>query len=136
MFTGMSRMKVKIVSEKENVLLKRKEVVFEVNHQDVGSTPPRMEVKKALANLLGVDQDLVFIKRYETKTGTLTALGRANIYSNIEQAKSIEPEYILKRNLPPVPQEEKGKETPKEEMKEEKMKEKKEESSEEPKEEQ
>jgi small subunit ribosomal protein S24e len=129
-------MKVKIVSEKENVLLKRKEVVFEVNHQDVGSTPPRMEVKKALANLLGVDQDLVFIKRYETKTGTLTALGRANIYSNIEQAKSIEPEYILKRNLPPVPQEEKGKETPKEEMKEEKMKEKKEESSEEPKEEQ
>jgi small subunit ribosomal protein S24e len=129
-------MKVKIVSEKENVLLKRKEVVFEVNHQDVGSTPPRMEVKKALANLLGVDQDLVFIKRYETKTGTLTALGRANIYSNIEQAKSIEPEYILKRNLPPVPQEEKGKETPKEEMKEEEMKEKKEESSEEPKEEQ
>lgn len=105
-----STMKVKILSEKENPLLKRKEIVFEVNHQETGGTPPRMEVKKALADLLNVDQNLVFIKRFETKTGTLIAQGRANIYPALEQAKKIEPKYLIQRNLPPQPPEEKKEE--------------------------
>jgi len=115
-------MKVKVISEKENVLLKRKEVVFKVDHNETGSTPPRTEVKKALAALLGVNHDLVFIKKYETKTGTLTALGRANIYLTLEQAKKIEPEYIIKRNLPPTPppEEKEAKEPAKEAAMEEK----------------
>jgi ribosomal protein S24E len=36
----------------------------------------------------------------ETKTGTMKATGEANAYESIEQAKLIEPKYIIARNIP------------------------------------
>jgi small subunit ribosomal protein S24e len=104
-------MEITITSQKENPLLKRKEVQFNVEH-NTGSTPPRMEVRRAVATALKSNLDLVFIKKFETKTGTHTAVGTANLYESIEQARLIEPEYIMKRNIPP--------EKPKEETKEQK----------------
>jgi len=104
-------MEVKIVSEKENPLLKRREVHFRVEHSQTGSTPPRPEVRKGVASALKKDADLVFVKKLETKTGTNSAVGVANVYDSIEQARLIEPEYIIKRNSPPEKQskeEEKG----------------------------
>jgi ribosomal protein S24E len=94
-------MEVKIVSEKENQLLKRKEVSFRVEHESDGSTPTRPEIRKAVASALKKNTDLVFIKKLETKTGTHSAIGFANIYDSAEQAKLIEPEYIVTRNVPP-----------------------------------
>jgi len=103
-------MEVKIVSQKENSLLKRSEVHFQVEHGQTGSTPPRLEVRKAVANALKKDADLVFVKKFETKTGTHTALGIANVYDSVEQARLIEPKYIIERNVPPEKpkEEEKG----------------------------
>ncbi|MBX5320665.1 MAG: 30S ribosomal protein S24e [Candidatus Bathyarchaeota archaeon] len=103
-------MEVKILAENENALLKRKEVTFQVEHNQTGSTPPRLEVKNAIAKLLKRDANLVFIKKLETKTGTRIAFGVANVYTSIEDAKLIEPEYILKRNVPPEKPKEEGKE--------------------------
>lgn len=103
-------MEVKIISQKENPLLKRKEIYFEVKHSETGSTPPRLEIRKAVASALKTDTDLVFVKKLETKTGTHIAVGAANVYNSIEQAKLIEPEYIIKRNAPPEKPEEEGKE--------------------------
>jgi small subunit ribosomal protein S24e len=81
-----------------------------VEHRQTGSTPPRLEVRKTLATMLKLNSDLVFIKRFKTKTGTNTAVGVANVYDSIEQAKFIEPEYIVKRNIPPEkPKEEEAK---------------------------
>jgi small subunit ribosomal protein S24e len=94
-------MEIKIISEKENPLLKRKEVNFQVEHSQTGNTPPRLEVRKAVATALKKNADLVFVKKMETKTGTRTAVGLANVYDSVEQAKLIEPEYIIKRNVPP-----------------------------------
>jgi small subunit ribosomal protein S24e len=105
-------MEVKIVSEKENPLLKRRELYFQVEHSQTGSTPPRLDVRKAVATVLKKDVDLVFVKKLETKTGTHTAYGAANVYDSVEQARLIEPEYIVERNVPP---EEPPKEAPKEE---------------------
>lgn len=103
-------MEIKVLTENYNVLLKRKELVFQVNHNQTGSTPPRLEVKNALAKLLKMDADLIFIKKLETKTGTHTAIGIANVYDSIEQAKLIEPKYIINRNIPSEkPKEEEGK---------------------------
>ena len=103
-------MEVKILSEKENPLLKRREVHFRVEHSQTGNTPPRLEVRKALATALKRDADLVFVKKIETKTGTRAAVGLANVYDSVEQAKLIEPKYIIKRNAPPEkPKEEEGK---------------------------
>jgi small subunit ribosomal protein S24e len=92
-------MEIKILSEKENPPLKRKEVVFQVEHNQTGSTPSRTEVKETLAKALKKDANLVFIKKMETKTGTRVAVGTANIYDSLENAKLIEPEYIFKRNI-------------------------------------
>jgi small subunit ribosomal protein S24e len=102
-------MEIQIISQKENPLLKRKEVQFNVEHEP-GSTPPRQEVRRAVATALKSKPDLVFVKKFETKTGTHTAIGTANLYESVEQARLIEPEYIVKRNVPP--------EKPKEEAKE------------------
>ena len=98
-------MEVKIVSAKENLLLKRKEVGFRVEHGPQGKTPTRLEVKKALAAELKVSEELVFVEKMVTLTGTSTAVGVANVYETMEQAKLIEPEYIMKRNLPEKPKE-------------------------------
>ena len=102
-------MEVKILSENENPLLKRREVVFQVEHNQTGSTPPRLEVRNAIAKILKTDVSLVFIKKLETKTGTRKSVGLANVYDSLEHAKLIEPEYIVKRNMPEKPKEE-GKE--------------------------
>ncbi|MDH5459953.1 MAG: 30S ribosomal protein S24e [Candidatus Bathyarchaeota archaeon] len=103
-------MKVKIVSKNENLLLKRREVYFQVEHNQTGSTPPRLEVRKAIASALKTDTDLVFVKKFETKTGTHIAVGVANVYDSVEQAKLTEPGYVIKRNAPPEKPEEEGKE--------------------------
>jgi ribosomal protein S24E len=103
-------MEVKIVSAKENPLLKRKEVNFRVEQGLQGKTPPRLEVKKALAAELKISEGLVFVEKMQTMTGTNIAVGVANAYETAEQAKLIEPEYIIKRNSPP--------EKPKEEVNE------------------
>ena len=102
-------MQVKIISKKENPLLKRKEVQFKIEHGPNGKTPARLDVKRSVAAELQVNEQLVFVKRMKTLTGTTTAVGFANAYETAEQAKIIEPEYIIKRNSPP--------EKPKEEAK-------------------
>ena len=103
-------MEVKIVSTKENPLLKRKEVDFRVEQDPKGKTPARLEVKKALADKLKINEELVYVKNMRTMTGTNIAVGTANAYEKIEQAKFIEPEYIRKRNNPPEERKEEGNE--------------------------
>lgn len=98
-------MKVRISSEEHNPLLKRREVVFEVEHTETRGTPPRFEVRKRLASLLKTDLELVYVKRVETKRGTMVAVGEANVYDSIEQAKLVEPKHIIARNTPPEKQE-------------------------------
>jgi small subunit ribosomal protein S24e len=102
-------------------MLKRREVAFRVDHEKAGSTPSRREIRKAVAIELKTDENLVFVKKYETKTGTRTAAGLANIYDTLEQAKLVEPGFIVKRNIPPEkPKEaEKVDATPREEAKKE-----------------
>ncbi|KPV64063.1 MAG: 30S ribosomal protein S24e [Candidatus Bathyarchaeota archaeon BA1] len=101
-------MKIEIVSKKYNHLLRRREVSFEVNHEETGGTPPRFEVRKGLAAMLNADVELVYVRRMETKTGMMTAVGEANAYDSFEQAKLIEPEYVIARNAPPGKPKERG----------------------------
>lgn len=94
-------MEIKIVSERENPLLKRREVNFQIEHSETGSTPSRFDVKKAIAAMLKKDAELVFVRKFETKTGTQIVFGTANVYDSMEHAKSTEPDHIKKRNSPP-----------------------------------
>ena len=101
-------MEVKIVSKKENPLLKRKEVKSTVVHTQ-GKTPARLDINRSIASELQISDKLVFVKKMKTMTGTNTTVGEANAYETEVQAKLIEPAYIMKRNSPP--------EKPKEEAK-------------------
>ncbi len=94
-------MQVKIDSIKDNPLLKRKEVGFTIASGPKEKTPKRLEVKRAVAMEMKIGDDIVFIKRMRTKTGTSITVGVANVYQSVNQAKLVEPEYIRKRNSPP-----------------------------------
>jgi small subunit ribosomal protein S24e len=94
-------MEVKVVSVKDNPLLQRREVEFRVEHGPAGKTPGRLEVKRALAGKLKAGEELVFVEQMRTLTGTSVTVGAANVYASMEQAKRVEPDYIVKRNLPP-----------------------------------
>ena len=92
-------MKIEIISQKRNNLLGREEVTFKISHEGEG-TPPRLKVREAMANTLGVDLERVYIRRLETKTGTMVTLGEANIYDSAENALKVEPKHIILRNRP------------------------------------
>lgn len=93
-------MKVTITQQQYNPLLKRKEIAFEVDHKQTRGTPTRLEVRNALAEMLKAKPEVVCVKRIETKTGTMIAVGEANAYDTVEQASLIEPKYIIERNTP------------------------------------
>jgi ribosomal protein S24E len=95
-----NNMKINITSQQYNTLLKRKEIAFEIRHEDLKGTPSRIEARKALAESLKANVELVFIRKMQTKTGTMQAKGEANIYDTIEQAKLVESEHIIERNVP------------------------------------
>ena len=94
-------MQIKIESTKDNPLLKRTEVGFTIVQGPKEKTPQRLEVKKAVATEMKIGNEVVFIKRMHTKTGTNITQGVANVYQSVAQAKLVEPEYIRKRNSPP-----------------------------------
>ena len=94
-------MQIKVESTKDNPLLKRREVEFTITQGPKEKTPPRLDVKKALAAELMVGVDVVFVKCMRTRTGTNITQGVANVYQKADQAKLVEPEYIRKRNNPP-----------------------------------
>ena len=99
-------MQVKIESTKDNPLLKRTEVGFTIVQGPKEKTPQRLEAKKAVATELKLGDEVVYIKRMRTKTGTNITQGVANVYQSVAQAKLVEPQYIQKRNSPPKPKEE------------------------------
>ncbi len=100
-------MNIKILSQKRNHLLKRREITFESVHEK-GGTPSRFEVREQLAAILNANIDCVYIKKIETKTGSTVTVGEANVYDSVEQAKYAEPDYIISRNEPKEKTEEGG----------------------------
>jgi len=93
-------MKINVISQQYNPLLKREEITFEIRHEETKGTPPRLEVRKALSEVLKANVELVYVRKMQTKTGTMQAKGEANIYDSIEQAKLVESEHIIERNVP------------------------------------
>jgi small subunit ribosomal protein S24e len=108
------QMEIKITQQSYNPLLKRREVVFELDHAQTRGTPSRLEIRKALTEMLKTNLDVVYVKLIETKAGTMLAKGEANAYDSAQQARIIEPKYIIARNIPEEKQDSAEKtETPK-----------------------
>ena len=97
-------MDVKIIEDKNNALLKRRELKFEVTFE--GPTPTRMDVKNKMAALLNVPLELVVVQRMKNDFGRQLVNGYAKIYEDAARMKQIEEDHILERNkLPEAPEE-------------------------------
>ncbi|MCQ1535253.1 30S ribosomal protein S24e [Methanosarcina sp. KYL-1] len=95
-------MDIRILKDKNNVLLNRRELDFIVKYE--GSTPSRSDVRNKLAALLNAPLELLVVQRVVTEYGMQEAKGYAKLYSDAQRMKQIENEYVLKRN--PAPGEE------------------------------
>ncbi|KAF5091812.1 Ribosomal protein S24e [anaerobic digester metagenome] len=90
-------MEITITSDKENVLLNRREVGFNIVFN--GATPSRKMVHAKLAAMLNTPKDQLVIGSLQNRFGMTQITGDARIYTSAENLKKIEPEYILKRGM-------------------------------------
>jgi len=123
-------MDFKITEEKENKVMERKEILFEV--KDTKVTPSRKEIKKRLAALKNTKEELVSIAKINQVYGARKSTGTAFIYADIETLKKTEPGFLEARDGKKKDKEKKEKPAEKP-AESEKPKEKKEEPKEEEK---
>ncbi len=132
-------MDIQIISEKENPLLKRKEILASIDYQG-GSTPSKADLQKTLAEHFNANIDNVEISKIISEVG----LSKGRVWIKIWQEKKIpiyaelkkEKKKEEKKPEPPEPEESKEEIKPeKPKVEEPKVEEKpKEQKSEEPKE--
>ena len=97
-------MDIKILEDKNNVLLNRRELDFTVKYE--GSTPSRNDVRNKLAAMLNAPLQLLVVQKIDTEYGMQEARGYAKLYAEEARMKELEQEYVLKRNPAPAPAEE------------------------------
>ena len=90
-------MKIEILEEKENKPLSRKEISFRVEHTGT-TTPSRADIKSKLVAQFDADASAVVVTNLDTKFGIGITNGSARIYSDPEQMKRVEHEYLIKRH--------------------------------------
>lgn len=88
-------MDVEVVEDKENPLLKRREVRIKVSYE--GATPSRQEVRGKVAALLSSDKELTILDKLEPEYGKQMAAGYVKVYADRE-ALRVEPQYVIDRN--------------------------------------
>ena len=95
-----SKMELKIISEKENALFNRKEIVAEVETE---VTPSHTEIKKILSEKFSAPSENIRIQKIEGKFGVKIFTISANIYSSKEDLQKIE--HFSKKELEKIKQE-------------------------------
>jgi small subunit ribosomal protein S24e len=108
---------LEITSQKDNKFFDRTEVQFRLTHaKEV--TPKRELVREKLATTLNCAKDKVVVDHMESVFGNSETKGYAKVYKSVDKLRSVESDYILKRNNLFI-------EKPKKEVKEKPKKEKK-----------
>ena len=82
-------MNLKIIEEKENPLLNRKNILAELEYSKI-ATPRKTEVKKILADTLKIGEELIELKHVYPIFGKNKAKVIAHIYKNIKDLENIE----------------------------------------------
>lgn len=108
-------MKLEVKNQKDNHLLNRTEVEFEIDHSGT-STPRRNDVTELIATKTNRDKKLIVIKQIRTKYGKNISQGLAYIY-NDEKSMKFGAEHLIKRG------QKKKKEAPEEQAPAEEVKE-------------
>ncbi|MEM2107135.1 MAG: hypothetical protein QXI59_03810 [Candidatus Bathyarchaeia archaeon] len=95
-------MKAKVLRENRNPLLKRRELLIEVIHDDASGTPERQTLRRFLASQLNEKLENLFLLKVEGRKGADKSLCHVEIYDDREHAEEILPRHIINRNIPPV----------------------------------
>jgi small subunit ribosomal protein S24e len=93
------KMEIELTEEKENPLLKRKEVTFKLHHEEEGASPSREAARNALIKALKCSSNLLVIDKMATEFGKRETVGYAKVYESEERLKEIERKHIVKRNF-------------------------------------
>lgn len=72
-------MDIRIIQEKDNKVLKRKEVLMEIEHKD-RATPSRQELTNELSKKFNVPADKIYINYILSKRGEQKARAKVKIY--------------------------------------------------------
>jgi ribosomal protein S24E len=91
-------MEIREESISYNPIFKRRELTFFLDHISL-SSPLLYVVRKSLAEKYDVNEDVVYIMRLDTKTGTNRAYGKAEIYDSYKNAVQVVPKHIQRRNM-------------------------------------
>lgn len=89
-------MNLKIIGEKENPLMHRKELVVEIEFD--GATPKLEEMRNAISSKLGANPELLVVRKTKNFFGVRKVNVEVHLYSTREDLLATEPEYLLKRN--------------------------------------
>lgn len=92
-------MEFKIKQDTYNPLLKRKEILLEVDHENAGS-PSRVSLKDAVATKLSTKSENVFVLDVSTRTGSQSSTCKVEVYDDPDTAKKTVPKHVQIRNLP------------------------------------
>ena len=90
-------MEIKVTEIRENKLLGRKEIYFDVIHEGE-PTPSREAVKGKLAAMLNLDPNTMVLQYIRSYFGSHVSKGYAKVYETRERMLYIEPDYILLRD--------------------------------------
>ncbi|MDE1833323.1 MAG: hypothetical protein KGH58_02800 [Candidatus Micrarchaeota archaeon] len=118
-------MELKITSERENPLLKRKEITFSISHE--AATMSKAEILKEVSKKLSLNPENTIVIKVDQQFGAKSSTGIAHSYESRQDLERLESKHVLKRAGITI--EEKKPEAKKEEKaeaKEEKKEEKKE----------
>jgi small subunit ribosomal protein S24e len=89
-------MDLQIVEEKNNPLLKRREIVFRLKHD--AETPSRKSVVERIAATMNSKPGLVVVDHMNTEFGKRETLGYAKIYESEERVNQVENPHLVARN--------------------------------------
>ncbi|MEA3136766.1 MAG: small subunit ribosomal protein S24e [Thermoplasmata archaeon] len=90
-------MDVKITQQKDNALMARKDIRFQVAHAGE-TTPSRTQVRQLVAAQVGTKTENVVIESMETEYGIGRTAGVARAYKSSDEARKTERTHLLKRN--------------------------------------
>ena len=91
------KMRVNIVSKKENPLLGRQDIEFEVRESNV--TPSRKELRAQIAAQANADEKNLVVDVLRQHYGTTEVEGNARIYKGEKDLKRTETNKVLIRNF-------------------------------------
>ncbi|MBP1909954.1 30S ribosomal protein S24e [Methanolobus bombayensis] len=95
-------MDIKIIKDKNNALLNRRELNLIVTYD--GATPSRNDVRSKLAAMLNVPLELVIIQKIKNEFGKQELEVYVKIYEDEARMKQVEESYVLERNKLPEPE--------------------------------